>query len=430
MTDGNAARSSRSIAPRIQSAQLKGIHLHAVPMPVSDVVTWRGSFRVGPNLATGEELLQELTVSLLEKGTSRRDRFEISEFLDDRGAHLDFQSDGLRVAVSGRALRRYASDVIGLMAELLFDPVFDEQEFQKARAQLSGSLRRALDSTARQASVALAQGLYLPSHPNYTFGVDDELSRLESFTVEEVRAYHRAQFGNDALSLVFSGDVDMELVQPAIEKAFDGWAPGGEEHEQTYQTPLSRPGYAPILMEDRRNLDVRLGHTVPLRRQDPDFIPLYVATFCLGGNFSARLMTRVRDEKGLTYGIGAALVGVEREHDGHWQVAVTLSDEKLELGLEATREEVEQFVQTGVAQKELEEKQGALVGSYSVSLATTGGMASAVLSSLERGLGLDYVDRFPKEVRDLSIDRVNESAKKYIEPDRLFTAVAGTLPQP
>ncbi len=421
---------SADATPGVFSRDSRDPSVHMVRMPVPEVVTLRGSLRTGPDLAAGEELLQDLTVALLDAGTRRHDRFEIAEFLEDRGAQIDFSSDGTRIGISVRSLRRHLPDVLELLAELLREPTFSDEEVAKAKSRMEGGLRRALDNAGHRAAVGLAQRLFTPDHPNYAFSAEQELETLARLSADDARRFHASRIGSESMILVLTGDIDEAGILSSIDRCFGDWAP------PVHREPFGQSGLWPqsesvrIQMEDKTNLEVRLGHTLSLRRSDPEYLPAYVASFVLGGNFSSRLMSSVRDEQGLTYGIRSALSGVTHDYEGHWNVAVTLSADKLWEGLAATRKELDRLVEEGISQAELAEHQGAITGTFQVSLSTTGGMASTVLHGLENHLGADHIHRFPETIQALNAEEVTAAARALFRPAELVEVIAGTLPTP
>jgi predicted Zn-dependent peptidase len=183
-----------------------------------------------------------------------------------------------------------------------------------------------------------------------------------------------------------------------------------------------------VSIADRPNLDIRIGHELDLRRDHPDWHAAHVATFALGGNFSSRLMRIIRDDQGLTYGIGASLHNVAVEHDGHLLVYASLSAERLDEGLRSITDVIAGFVASGITGDELETVQSTLAGQHVVALATTSGLATRLLVNAERGFDIGYLDRYPDEIRSLSVDRVNEALRRYIRPSDLHTAVSGSFP--
>lgn len=415
-------------AERVHEAEAGAWRVLALPTPVERVVSFAGSFVTQPDFAAGEELLQRLAVRLLDRGTRRRDRFALAEALERRGAQLSFHDDGLRCGFAGRVLREDLEEVLALAAEQLAEPLFDPEEFEKAKARQAAALRRAMESTGAQAGGALARRLYPPGHPNFRPEPEAELARLEATTVEDVRAFHEAHFGARRAALALAGDLEPTAAAEAVRAHLGGWSE--PEAAPTFETAAAPepPGRENVPIPERHNLDVRIGHALALRRDSADYLALRLGTFILGGNFSARLMASVRDEQGLTYGIGSALSGLTVEYDGYWVTSVSLSGEHLERGIEATLAEIRRLVEDGITEEELAEKQTTLAGTFRVRLATTGGLASALLANAERGFEVDYLDRFPALVGALTREEVDAAIRRHLDPGALHVAVAGTLP--
>ena len=416
------------LAPRITDTTAGPARLLLLPTGVRDAVSFRGSFETAPDLGADDDITQGIVSSVLDKGTRTRDRFEIAQELEGRGARVSFYSDNLRMGFAGRALRDDLPDVLALVAEQLRQPALDDDEIQKAVVRAVASVRRSRESTGAQASGALSRRLYPPAHPNYVLDPDAELALLEAVTPETVRAYHADHFGADDLTLAIVGDVP-EASAKAVAQAFGGWAEHGRAAQFQATAEPEPAGRVEVEMEDRRNLDVYLGHAVDLRRDSPDFLAAYAGVFALGGNFSGRLMQTVRDEQGLTYGIGASLGGPSVHHDGHVRVQVTLSQENLARGIAATRAEIEGFVDEGVSADALRQTQTTLAGLHVVGLATTGGLAARLLVNAERGFPLDYLDRYPDLIRALTARDVTDAVRRHVRPADLHVSVAGSLPE-
>lgn len=417
-----------SFAARVHEADC-GARAFFLPTPVDRVVSFGGSFETLPDFGAGEELEQKLAVRMLDRGTRHRDRFAVAEALEDRGAQLRFYDGGTRCGFGGRALRDDLPDVLTLVAEQLREPLFDPGEFEKVKAQHAASLRRSLDNTGVQAGGALTRRIYPADHPNYEPDPAAELERLAGLSIDDVRAFHEQHFGARGLLLAFAGDLDPGPLEPVVHDTFGGWEAPTAGADSATEAVSPTPGRTEIALADRQNLDVRLGHAVAVRRADADYLPLYVGVYVFGGNFAARLMSTVRDEQGLTYGIRSSLAGITVEHGGHWKTAVTLSGENLERGIEATLEQARLFVADGITEAELEEKKTTITGGFKVGLATTGGLATALLANAERGFDVGYLDRFPDLVGAVTREAVNEAVRRHLDPERLHVVVAGTLPE-
>ena len=418
-----------SLADRIHDVSAGPARLLLLPTPVRDVVSFRGSFRTALDLSGDDDVVQSLAAALLDKGTATRDRFQIADVLERRGARLSFYSDGLRIVVSGRALRADLPDVLALAGEVLRQPAFEAEQVEKARTRAIAGVRRARDQTSSQASGALSRRLYGLAHPNYVLEPEEEIARVERVTPESVRAFHAEHAGPRDFVMAFAGDLDPDATRDAVAGAFEGWT--AAPVEAVYDTG-ARPqpvGTETVEMSDRRNLDVRIGHALDIRRSHDDYIALYAAVFALGGNFSSRLMQTVRDEQGLTYGTSASIADVSVEHDGHLSVAITLSQENLERGIAATREQIARVLDEGIAEDELAGVRTTLAGRHVVGLATTGGLAVRLLINAERGFDVAYLDRYPDLIHALTPESVTDALRRYVRLDDLHTVVAGTLPE-
>lgn len=414
---------------RTQDRPAGPVRLLTLPTPVDDFVSFRGSFLAYPDLAAGEGVLQQLAVAMLDQGTEYRDRFELAQVLEDRGAKLNLSSDGLYVDIRGQALADDLPDVLDVLAEMLQSPAFDEAEFEKTRAQTVGQLQRSLEKTSSRAANALTRSLFADGHPNYRPPLETRIQQVQAATRADVRDYHRAHFGATDFTLAVVGDLAHDPVAGAVEEAFAGFAPHESAPAHAVEARGGRPRRESIPMPDKSNVDVRLGHALPIRRDDEAYLPLYVGNYILGGNFAARLMTTVRDEKGLTYGIGSSLSGITTRYPGYFKTQVTLSHDVLEEGIEATETVIRTFVEEGATQEELEAKKETIAGSFTVGLATTGRLAYSLLLNAERDFEVGYLDAFLDRVHALTLDDVNDAVRTHLRPDALHVAAAGTRPE-
>lgn len=399
--------------------------VHVLPTATADVVSLRLSVDAFPDFGAGEERLQEMAVALLDKGTTVRDRFALAAELEERGATVRFAGAGTRVRCSARLLTGDEARIGALIGEMLSRPAFEPDEFGKARQRAIGAVRHAMTDTGHRAAAALSGHLYRTTHPNHIASPEDDLAALDAMRPDAVRAFHERRFLG-RVRCVAVGDVDPDALAGGLEEGFESWSGRAGERPEYPEADRSGGGMETVEMPDRPNLDVRFGHTVSLRRNDPDYDALHLGVFALGGNFSARLMSRIRDDLGLTYGIGSSLSGVHVHHGGAWNTSVTLSADRLERGLDETRRELARFVSGGVTPEEVAEKQETLAGRFVVALASTGGLAQGLLSALENGFGPDYLDTYAERVGSLTAPAVNEAVRRHLDPSRLFVAVAGS----
>lgn len=159
-------------------------------------------------------------------------------------------------------------------------------------------------------------------------------------------------------------------------------------------------------MPGKTSANVIFGQPVGIDRDHPDFWPLYLGSFILGGNFSARLMQTVRDRDGLTYGIGSSLAGIDDHLDGSFTVMATFAPSVIDRGVASTVEQLKLWATKGITAQELEDKKQTVTGTYKVRLATCDGLASTILTNSQRGKPLSYIDEFPKIINSITCEFV------------------------
>ena len=170
-----------------------------------------------------------------------------------------------------------------------------------------------------------------------------------------------------------------------------------------------------------------LGQASGLQYSDPDYQALRLATAILGSGFTGRLMANVRDKEGLTYDVGARLAN-DTVNAGDWKITGSFAPALLEKGIASTRRQLALWYESGATAAEIEARKSNLIGSFKVDLATTDGMAGALLAAVNRGYDVNWLDDFPLKIKALTDEQVNAAIKKYLKPQAMVLIKAGTLP--
>lgn len=144
---------SPRLSDSIRQTDVGPARLLALQTAVPEVVSIRASFRAAPDFSTDDDLVQSLLVQLLDKGTTRRNRFEIAEYIEGRGASVNFSSDDFRIAFRLRALKSDIPDMLRLAFEMLRDPLIDAEEVEKERIRTIAHIRHSAESTDRKSVV-------------------------------------------------------------------------------------------------------------------------------------------------------------------------------------------------------------------------------------------------------------------------------------
>jgi zinc protease len=409
------------------------IDLITYPTHVRDVVVVLGALPAGDAMAgSGNAAVPTLTGMMLDRGTATLDKFAIAARLEEVGASISFSVGTQSLEIHAKCLRKDLPMVLSILAAELETPAFPATELAKAKQQLIGSLRESLQNTGARAQEAFARAIFPPRHPNRPHSVEEMLSAAESATLEEIKAFHAKYVGPRHLTLVLAGDVNDAAVRRLVKKDFAGWT-GGEDYLRA--GPPGAAGAAPpsrdieVPLKDKPSTTVLLGQATGLRYRDPDALPLRVGTAILGQGFTGRLMGTVRDREGLTYGIGAAVTG-DSVVDGAWSISASFAPALLDRGVASTRRVLEQWWKDGITDEELAARKQGLVGGYFVSLSTTAGLAGTILTSIQRGYDLSWLDGYPEAVRALSREQVDQAIRAHLDPTAMVQVEAGSVAAP
>jgi zinc protease len=375
----------------------------------------------------GNIAIPTLTGMMLDRGTKSLDKFAIAERLDNVGAEITFGVGTQSLEIRAKCLKKDLPMVIGLIAAELRTPALQLVEFNKAKQQFIGALEASAQNTEARAQEAFGQAIFPPGHPNRPHAVSDYEAAAKAATLDELKAFHAKYYGPAHMTLVVVGDVDAPEAQTAIGKEFSGWTGGQDYVRPATPAALKAAREVSVPLADKPSVSVILGQPSGLRYKDPDALPLRVGTAIFGSGFTGRLMGIVRDKEGLTYNIGATMAD-DSIADGRWDISASFAPALLEKGIASTRRELDRWWKDGVTDRELTVRKQGLVGGYLVSLSTTGGLANAILTDIQRGYDVSRIEEYPDAVKALTRDQVNSAIKSHINPSVMVLVKAGSVP--
>jgi zinc protease len=425
---GLSSALTAQIASHVVRTKIAGIDVIAYPTGVKDVVTFQGSLPAGDAFAGDDNVaIPTLVGMMLDQGTTTEDKFAIAQKLESVGATISFGVYTQMATVSAKCLRKDVPLVVGLIAGQLRSPAFSAAEFAKVKKQFVGGLKRQLENTDFRAGDQFTRAVYPVGHPNRQPAPEELIAAAESAKLEQAKAFHAKYYGPAHFTLVAVGDLDVPQLQAELGQSFAGWTGGADVIHPAKATATDAPKDQNVFMADKTSITVMLGQASGLRYSDADYQALKVGTAILGSGFTGRLMANVRDKEGLTYGIGSSMAN-DSLTDGDWHISATFAPALLEKGIASARRQLTLWREQGVTDDELAKRKGDLVGSFKVGLATTEGMAGALLNAVNRGVDVTWLDEYPKKIESLTTGEVNAAIRKYVKPESMFLIKAGTVP--
>ncbi len=426
------------MAANAERSEVAGIDLVTYHTGVKDVVVIVGALPAGDAMAGGgNAAIPTLTGMMLDRGTRALDQFAIAQQLENVGAEISYGVGTQSLEIRAKCLKKDLPLVLGLIAAELRTPALAPAEFAKARQQFIGGLDASLQSTEARSQEAFARAIFPAGNPNHPETLEQLLAAAKSATLDELKAFHAKYYGPAHFTLVLVGDVNLATAGAEVTKDFSGWS-GGRDYlyggeaaagpgggAQTDGGAASRDVKIPL--PDKTSVSVLLGQATGLRYKDPDALALRVGTAVFGHGFTGRLMSTVRDKEGLTYDIGAGVID-DTLIPGAWEISASFAPSLLAKGIASSRRQLDLWWQTGISDPELARRKQGIVGGYEVGLATSAGLASTILTTIQRGYDLNWLDGYPKAVEALTTAQVNAAIKTHLNPGTMVLVEAGSVP--
>ena len=398
-----------------------GVVLLVAERPAIPIVVLRVYVRAGsvydPADAGG---LANLTADLLTRGTAKRTGPELDRAIEFVGGSLegDAGRDGAAVALS--VLKKDLTLGLDLLAEVLLQPTFPEAELKRRSEEVAAGIERSEQDPQTVAGRAIAE-LIFPGHP-YSRPVLGTVESVRRLTREQVVAFHRENYRPDGAIIAVVGDVTRDEVRRELMARLGAWS------GPTSPRPLIPPAPASPPVESRRIERELTQATVSLarpgiRQDHPDYFPLVVANYILGGGSASRLYTKVREERGLAYSVYSGL-GPGR-YGASYFVGLQTRLEAVDDAVRLVKEEMGRMGRESVTSRELDSAKSYLIGSYPLRTDTSGKMAGLLVSVEENELGLDWPDRFKVGISRVTAADVRRVATTYMDSATLSSVIVG-----
>lgn len=364
--------------------------------------------------------LAQLVSQMLKEGTTRRSAAELAETIDFLGASFSVVNGQESIYLRMHALSEHLKEALGIVAEVAMRPAFSQVEFDKLKRRESDLLAMRLQNPYFLASREFFKGLY-GTHPYAHIDTTPEV--LKKVTRSNLMIWHQKRFTPNNALLIVAGDVSLEAVQVAAERAFAGWSPRTVP-EPVYSEPPVRNHRGVILVDRPQSVQsVIMVGNLALERANTDYPSLLVANQVLGGSAAARLFMELREKRGLTYGAYSRLYEKAKVAPISAEVAVRTEGTAEAMG--AMMKELEQIASQPVPASELDDAKRFLADSFPLSIDTANKIADLVADLSVFGLPDGYWDGYRSKVASVSASQALEAARRYVRPDKALVVVVG-----
>ncbi len=356
-----------------------------------------------------------LTRSVLGLGAGKLDETAIAEQMADIGATLGGGADTDRASVAVRTLaaaeKRDAA--LGVLRTVLHAPRFEAAIFEREKARTVAGLKEAMTRPDSIAGKAFWAAMY-PDHPYGRTATPDSVAAL---TRDDLVAYHARYYTAANASITLVGDIgraEAEKIAEAIAAGLPKGAPA-----TLPPAPTVAPGKTVRLEHPASQAHIHIGMPA-IERGNPDFFPLIVGNYTLGGGgFVSRLMKEVRDKRGYAYSVSSYFNPLRQA--GPFQIGLQTKRAQAKDAIALSRDVLDGFLKDGPSAEDLAAAKANLTGSFPLRLDSNKKILDNVAVIGFYGLPLDYLDNYQQKVQTVTVDDVKRAFSRYVRPADLMT---------
>jgi len=384
-------------------------------------VSYRLGLRVGSSFDPPEVPgLTDLLAGLLPEGTIARSSREIADEVARIGASLSAGATSDYTIVAASALTQFSDRVLGLLAEIVLEPSFPENEVELAKQNTKESLRQQRAQPSFLASEMVSRVMF-GDHPYSVIAPTPE--SIDRVTRDQFVDFHGKRFVPNNAVFIVVGDVRFDRLVSRLESLFGTWSQG-EEVSPDFPTPPVRTKRTAYLVDRAGSAqsNIVIANT-GITRTNPDYFPMLLMHTVFGATASSRLFMNLREEKGYTYGAYSNLDA--RRTAGTFRSTAEVRTPVTGDSLKEFFYELERIRSDRVSDKEIRDAKSYLTGVFPIRLETQEGLIDQLVQIKMLNLPADYLETYRDRVQAVTVEQIQTVAKKYVRPDEAALVVVG-----
>ncbi len=359
----------------------------------------------------------QLAGQLLEAGTTSRSKTEIDQSIDFIGANVGSNANG----VVGGGLSRHTETIVELMADILLNPSFPEEEFEKLKKQTLSGITIGKDDPGQMSNNVSSVVTYGADHPYGEIPTEESISLT---TVEDCKKYYNNYFHPNLSYLVFVGDITPKKAKELAQKYFGDWKktfaakgelPKPEAPEANQVHFVTKPGAVQSV--------VNITYPVNFKPGSDDAIKVNILNQIFGGGFFGRLFKNIREDKGYSYGAYSSISSDQEV--GSFSANANVRNEVTDSALVEFLYEMKQITSEMVTDEELQTAKNMIMGSFARQMEQPSTIARFALNTARYRLPANYYATYLERLDAVTKEEILEVAKKYIRPENANIVVVG-----
>ncbi|MBK3517747.1 M16 family metallopeptidase [Carboxylicivirga marina] len=395
-----------------------GIKVHLMQAGSQEVAKLDFLFPAG-SVQASQPLLASITNKALSEGTVSMSGAEISEKIDFYGAFIGQQASFHHSVVTLVALTHFLPETLKILEDIIKNPVFEQKEIDTLLNKRKQEYLIESDKVKTLATRAFTQNLYGKEHPYGNYLTMDDFEKL---TREDVINFHKQAYIPSGTHIIISGQPGSnikELLNTHFGQHWSDEQPLKDPQPQNKEDVLRN-----IFVEKNDALQSSIKIGIPLfSKEHPDFHGMQILNAVLGGFFGSRLMTKIREEKGLTYGISSFIMTYK--FGGFLVIGSDVKAENRELAVKEIFNEIKKLRDERIGNEELALVRNFLLGDMIRNFDGPFATSDNYRGLIDESLSPAYFNEFFDVLTSITAEELQNLAQKYFQETDFITVIAG-----
>ena len=412
----NAVEFDLKLLPAAQYLLDNKTPVYAIDAGAEDVVQLELVFYAG-NWYEQQNMIAATTNYMLKSGTKSKTAFEINEHFDFYGAFLSVSCYNETAVVKLHCLSKRLPELLPVIAEILTESIFPEQEFAIYKQNQKQRLQVNLKKSDFVAGRLIDTYLYGENHPYGKYTREEDLDKLQ---IESLKAFYDKFYTRGKCVIFVAGKLPLDT-QQQLNKAF-GHLPFSNEVANIEYTPKLSADKIYNIVNDANGVQgsIRIARPFP-NRHHPDFAKVQVLNTVFGGYFGSRLMSNIREDKGYTYGIHSYLQN--HIHTSAWMISTDAGRDVCEATIKEVWNEAEILRNELIEEDELDLVRNYMIGSILGDLDGPFQIINRWKNYVLNNVNADYFYNSIEIIKTISAQDLQELANKYLVEDNFYQLV-------
>jgi zinc protease len=362
-----------------------------------------------------------LMTDIMMEGTASKTPLELEEEIEMLGATISMYTTSESIVIRGNTLSRNFDRTIDLMEEILLEPRWDEEEFDRIKISTINEIKRSdanPDYVARRVHNKI---LYGDNHI-FSYPIRGTVSSVEEITIDDLKEFYKKNFSPSVSSFHIVGSINKDNSLNSLKDLADRW----EAKEVTipnYPIPEDRDKASLYFVDipNSKQSVINIGY-ISMPRTDPDFYPAEVMNYKLGGSFAGNVNLILREEKGYTYSARTGFSG--SKIPGTFRASSSVRTNTTGESVQIFKDEIMKYKE-GISEADLKFTKNALIKSNARRFETQSSLLGMLQEISTYDLPANYIENEEKIINEMTLEQHRQLASKYLDESRMAYVVVG-----